>query len=324
MTTSDTVQQFVTTDVGEARAFLDPQFYSSRLIPTGRTGRLSARLTTVAFRDILIGDVTFGADLRVSFPELDCYQVNVPIVGHLQTREPSGGPRLASPGTVAVYQPRSGAVGDLWSADCRVLGVKIEPGTLDRALTEMLGTAPNDRLRFRPNPAAYPEQVASWLRLVRWVRADAVSKAGLASHPLLRERVQELLVWGVLAMTDHQYREQMDAAGGRTVRPKVLRKVIETVEAHPDRPYTLASLAQIGGLSGRALQQNFQRHLGTTPMRFVRDIRMARAHDELRRGEPPHTTVAAVAQRWGFVHLGRFAHLYRTRYGVPPSETLHS
>jgi AraC-like DNA-binding protein len=33
-------------------------------------------------------------------------------------------------------------------------------------------------------------------------------------------------------------------------------------------------------------------------------------------------TVADVAFRWGFNHLGRFAAFYRTRYGVPPSRTL--
>jgi AraC-like DNA-binding protein len=33
-------------------------------------------------------------------------------------------------------------------------------------------------------------------------------------------------------------------------------------------------------------------------------------------------TVAAVAHRWGFAHLGRFAYAYRARFGVSPSETL--
>ena len=33
-------------------------------------------------------------------------------------------------------------------------------------------------------------------------------------------------------------------------------------------------------------------------------------------------TVAAVAYRWGFAHLGRFAAVYRSRFGVTPSEDL--
>jgi AraC-like DNA-binding protein len=31
-----------------------------------------------------------------------------------------------------------------------------------------------------------------------------------------------------------------------------------------------------------------------------------------------------VAYSWGFTHLGRFAALYRARYGVAPSQHLHS
>jgi AraC-like DNA-binding protein len=57
-------------------------------------------------------------------------------------------------------------------------------------------------------------------------------------------------------------------------------------------------------------------------MRYLRDVRLARVHDDLFRDEP--TTVAAVAYSWGFTHLGRFAALYRARYGVAPSQHLHS
>ena len=34
-------------------------------------------------------------------------------------------------------------------------------------------------------------------------------------------------------------------------------------------------------------------------------------------------TVTAVAERWGFNHLGSFAVLYRKRWGESPSQTLH-
>ena len=90
----------------------------------------------------------------------------------------------------------------------------------------------------------------------------------------------------------------------------------------PEKPYTLASPAGIAGLSPRAVQLGFRRHLGTTPMGFVRDIRLSRAHEELGSAEPSSVTVASVAHRWGFVHLGRFAQLYRERYGVSPSQAI--
>jgi AraC-like DNA-binding protein len=59
-------------------------------------------------------------------------------------------------------------------------------------------------------------------------------------------------------------------------------------------------------------------------MAYVRQVRLARAHAELRAADPDQTTVAEVARRWGFPRAGRFAARYRARYGVPPSRTLRA
>jgi hypothetical protein len=40
------------------------------------------------------------------------------------------------------------------------------------------------------------------------------------------------------------------------------------------------------------------------------------------RADSEEVTVSAVANRWGFTHLGRFAGIYRAMYGAPPSQTL--
>ena len=37
---------------------------------------------------------------------------------------------------------------------------------------------------------------------------------------------------------------------------------------------------------------------------------------------PGTASVADVVARWGFFHYGRFASLYREKFGVRPSETL--
>ena len=70
------------------------------------------------------------------------------------------------------------------------------------------------------------------------------------------------------------------------------------------------------------LQEAFRRHVGTPPLTYLRELRLARVHDELSNSDPWQTSVADVAYRWGFTHLGRFAGAYRERYGVPPSRTL--
>ena len=73
-------------------------------------------------------------------------------------------------------------------------------------------------------------------------------------------------------------------------------------------------------LSARALQIGFRRVRNTTPMGYLRAVRLALARTELARGGA--RSVAAVANALEFAHLGRFARDYKARFGEPPSQTL--
>jgi transcriptional regulator GlxA family with amidase domain len=96
------------------------------------------------------------------------------------------------------------------------------------------------------------------------------------------------------------------------------------MEADPAHPFTVTELARAAEVSVRALQNGFHRHVGVSPMAYLRQLRLARVHDELRRADPSRVTVADVAHRWGFTHLGRFAGAYRAKYGAAPSVTMRS
>jgi transcriptional regulator GlxA family with amidase domain len=57
-------------------------------------------------------------------------------------------------------------------------------------------------------------------------------------------------------------------------------------------------------------------------MTYLRHLRLNRVHSTLLDADPRSVTVTAVACRWGFVHLGRFAAQYRQVFGEYPSTTL--
>jgi hypothetical protein len=60
-----------------------------------------------------------------------------------------------------------------------------------------------------------------------------------------------------------------------------------------------------------------------TPTAYLRELRLDRAHHELRSAEPhAGVTVTDTALRWGFGHLPRFAAVYQRKFGQLPSETL--
>jgi len=97
----------------------------------------------------------------------------------------------------------------------------------------------------------------------------------------------------------------------------------ELIRSHPDWPITVGDLAKVSGVSARTLFEGFRRFRGTTPMALLRTVRLEQAHAELK-AAPPTENIAAIAFKWGLVHLGRFAHDYRARFGELPSDTLRN
>ena len=103
-----------------------------------------------------------------------------------------------------------------------------------------------------------------------------------------------------------------------------VRRAVSFIETHAGEAITATQIADAARVTPRALQTAFRRHLGTTPMAYLRRTRLDRSHQDLLDADPTQgDTVAAIANRWGYVHAGRFAADYRTAYGRSPTVTLH-
>ncbi len=85
----------------------------------------------------------------------------------------------------------------------------------------------------------------------------------------------------------------------------------------------VADLAAAAFVSVRALQLAFRHEFDTTPMAYLRELRMSAAHTELQDAVPGDgSTVTSVSTGLGFSNPGRFAIAYRDRYGRSPRVTL--
>jgi AraC-like DNA-binding protein len=106
--------------------------------------------------------------------------------------------------------------------------------------------------------------------------------------------------------------------------PDTVRRAVAFIETDPAREMALSEIAAAAHVTPRALQYAFTRHLQTTPMAYLRRVRLDAAHHDLQAADPRDgDTVTSIAARWGFAHPGRFATAYRNAYGQAPSVTLH-
>jgi transcriptional regulator GlxA family with amidase domain len=105
-----------------------------------------------------------------------------------------------------------------------------------------------------------------------------------------------------------------------SVAPGDVKRAIDFIEAHLHLPLTLADIARAAGVPGRTLLEHFKSHRSVSPMRYLRDARLAKVRDSLIRADSGER-ITQIAMTWGFSHLGRFAVDYRALFGESPSET---
>ena len=122
--------------------------------------------------------------------------------------------------------------------------------------------------------------------------------------------------------------DQVDPDRGSSGAPEIsgalpadLARAVAWLRGHLAEPVDLPSLAAIAGVHVRTLETHFRIFLRSTPLGFVRRLRLAQARQELLR---PRTdaTVTGIALANGFSQMGRFAAQYRTAFRELPSTTI--
>lgn len=103
--------------------------------------------------------------------------------------------------------------------------------------------------------------------------------------------------------------------------PASLARTLAWLNTRLDRPIELETLAAVAGARPRTLELHFRLYLGTTPLGWVRRMRLARTRQQLLAGGE-EASVTGIAQANGFNELGRFAGQYRRQFGELPSQTL--
>lgn len=206
-----------------------------------------------------------------------------------------------------------------WSVDHDVMVMQIPSALLQDALEPYLGDPVKERLRFEPG-ADHGSALGRTFRML-----SSVGTAGslpFSASKIAEHHFEQFLLHTLLSSQPHNYSHELGELPASWT-PAALRRATRYCEDHAGEPISLSDIAAAARVSVRTLQLGFREHLETTPMAYLRSVRLAHAHADLVRlaGTDSPMTVTDVALRWGFTHLGRFAALYRQTYGRPPSST---
>ncbi|MDV6980174.1 helix-turn-helix domain-containing protein [Mycobacterium intracellulare] len=285
--------------------------------PLGGTSSFSFTHRMRRLGPITVLDVDFHDAVWVNGGEIrPHYHVTLPVVTS-SVGSDSDFAVAAAPGSVAVYRPEgkaglSGYVG-------RLLAVMIDRHAVEDALADALGHPITSQVDLQPMMPTASQAVRSWITLVSQFTEQLFRPRSILHQPMVGMPFAESVVRGLLLATDHSYRAALE---DEATDPAPIRAAIDVIESEAHLPLTISALAARSYVSVRSLQQGFRAHVGTTPMAYLREVRLRRAHHDLQVSDPSVDTVASIALRWGFANFGRFAAAYAARYGERPFVTL--
>lgn len=142
------------------------------------------------------------------------------------------------------------------------------------------------------------------------------------ASPIFEREATRLLVAATLTAFPSNAATEPTIEDRHDAHPQTLGRATAFIEANAWHDISIREIADAAGVTIRSVQLSFRRHLDTTPMAYVRRVRLQYVRDELVDGDPDSTTVTGVAGRWGFSNFGRFAAQYRVEFGELPGQTL--
>jgi transcriptional regulator GlxA family with amidase domain len=130
-----------------------------------------------------------------------------------------------------------------------------------------------------------------------------------------------LLLSGLLSCLDHNYHEEMHGNPNR-LQPAYLARARHYMVQNISQPIGPDGIAAAAHVSTRALFAGFRIYLNTTPMRYLKELRLDMVREALLQAEPHRASITNIAMDHGFHHLGHFCEDYQERFGELPRDTL--
>lgn len=315
---------FSTFDLDEARARVSRVFCEHSLNVVGRSGRLGAEMYYRPLRGIGIGRMRYGASVSVDAGQLgDFALIQMPLSG-AETIEHGGQTVLSDPSCASVLSPGR-SLRFRHDESTEKLFIRIDREALERHCRQHLGGDLRQPVVFDAAMHLQAPRAQAWIRLLNWlcqeISEDDASGAGMLQSPIYAAQIEQTVLTTLLLCQPHNYSVRL-ADDTPMVAPSYVRKVERFIDDHADEPITIGDLAECAAVSTRSLFAGFRKFRNTTPMQYLKDVRLRRVREALMSASPESITVTAVAMRWGFTHLGHFTADYKRSFGESPSVTL--
>lgn len=256
--------------------------------------------------------LSYGTQARVVSDGLgDIYHAQFILQGHCRYNLPESTLDLPA-GHVLVINPDE-AVDLTYSADCEKFILRIPSAMLNDACSEHRWFKPNEAIKFSKTPQRF-EDIDSLLMLLKLLCEEAES--GLAT-PQMLQHYNRVVTTKLMVMLKHNV--NMVTPGEFS---PCFERLVQFIERNIKLELSAEQLASHAGMSLRSLYALFEKYAESTPKQFIRQKKLERVHAILSDPHQVCPNVTAIALEYGFTHLGRFSELYKSAFGMLPSQAM--
>jgi AraC-like DNA-binding protein len=309
------VGRISTSNIDEFHAFLSARYNDHKRKVRARRQGFEFSVEQGALGNLTFADADYkAATVELTMPPVSYVAVSRRLRGRYQVQWLGGEVRIASQGAMLI--PSEGYT--FLIDEGHHHSVTLTTETVVRVAEEITGLDQAD-VRFAGLSPISPSAARQWFYTSEYIRRGIYTR-DLAT-PLMIAAAEHLVATMMLAIFPNttmtiEVRAPRDSATAATIR-----RAIAFIDEHASESITVTDIAAAAGVVPRTLQYAFRRHRNTTPMAYLRQVRLAMAHEELLAAQTGDATIiAAVAARWGF-RPKRFADAYRQIYGLTPSQT---
>ncbi|MGE0666143.1 MAG: AraC family transcriptional regulator [Sphingomonadales bacterium] len=259
-----------------------------------------------------------GHDFEVEqVHELGFYACKIPLGGQCEFRV-GGVKHVARPGDVFAGNPFE-PIRKRFTGPYTQAIVRVDRDCLEELVAAELGRPLDQPIRFDTLPRS-DASTALLTNLIGFLWLDMDGGAA-SQHWRIARHFERALLMAMLRGVPSNYSAELERRGNE-VAPFYIRKAEAFIRAHLEEPITTGDIVAASGVSGRSLYYGFRRWRQTTPMAYLKGVRLDRAREELLAASVRGGSITDIALGVGYSYMSRFSADYKARFGERPSETL--
>ena len=211
-----------------------------------------------------------------------------------------------------------------WGKDVRVLLLTIPLSAHSKLLAQSGITSTEEDISLNPGISLPPHAKPLIVNIINNLTSCYErSSLDFPFQDAWNKQIEDLATTFLLqhlhsSFSNHTEKHQAYLEGRNTPKPVTgLEKLEDYLLKHLAAPISLEDMAKVSGYSRGYLHKLCLKHIGFSPMVWLRNLRLDAVDEHLK--AEPGMNVTDVALLYGFGHMGRFSGYFHKRFGYHPS-----